>query len=972
MKIRRLCWFMIVLLGLCGMAPAQNVIQIKDIQTWSSFNQGGFGAGGTLQILAGGNLTVTGRSGLVDGRHLIVEEGGRFTMNARLDMDSKGQITMNGGEFHSTVDFKFPDSSGNQDVHIWLYGGLMVCNQMQSMKDRGSILHVGGGVLRLENAASGSGEWDPENTNAWAIVPIPPYAEVSITDLGGVGKEISAVSPSVAYGADPANGATDVARDPILRWIPAVRAVAHDVYLGTDLESVNNANRSNSMNVLVTRDLKTSLFAPGLLEYGQMYYWRIDEVNDADPASPWKGMVWSFTAEPYAYPITTPILATASSSSSILTGPEKTINRSGLNANDQHSTTGTDMWLSSSSGPKPAWIQYELDLVYKLYQMWVWNSNQLVELDFGLGAKDVTIEVSTDGNTWTALTGVPEFAQATGSEGYVHNTTTDLGGAMAKYVKLTLHSNWGGAKSSGLSEVRFFTIPVKAFGPTPASAATGVALDATLNWRPGRQAASHKVYLGTDQQTVTDGTSPAMTVADHCYSPSSLRLGTTYYWRVDEVNGVESPSVWKGDVWRFSTLDYFVVDDFETYNDQCNRIFYAWVDGYGVASPECGGSPIAGNGTGSTVGNLNPPYAEKTVVHSGKQAMPLGYDNTAGKSSSEATRTFDVAQNWTAHGIKSLSLFFRGELGNNGGKLFLKINNTKVEYNGSAADISAASWLPWNIDLSTVGGSLSSVTTLTIGVQGSDAKGIVYIDDVRLYPKTPEYITPTDPGKANLVALYAFEGNADDTSGHGLNGTLQGAALVSSGRSDGGSAVQLNQAGYVDLGNPAALNFGTGDWAVTAWFKTAMTGTGDANRGTLYAKGGDDVGGHRYTLCMSAVTQGVVSLTCDDDVTKIETNSTSVTNDDGWHFVVGQREGTAIRIFIDGRLQGTSTVAANYRLSGTSQHNGYIGAITNHSTGSLYKLFKGLIDDVRVYNRALSTEEVLWLSGQTTPVAKPF
>jgi hypothetical protein len=146
----------------------------------------------------------------------------------------------------------------------------------------------------------------------------------------------------------------------------------------------------------------------------------------------------------------------------------------------------------------------------------------------------------------------------------------------------------------------------------------------------------------------------------------------------------------------------------------------------------------------------------------------------------------------------------------------------------------------------------------------------------------------------------------------------------------------------------------------------------DANKGTLYAKGGDGAGGHRYTLAIGEATQGIVSLTCDDDVTKVTVNSASATNDDRWHFVVGQRQGTVIRVFIDGRLEGTGTVAASYSLSGTSQHNAYVGAITNHGDGSLYKLFDGLIDDVRVYNRALSDEEVLWLSGQTTPVAKPF
>jgi hypothetical protein len=427
----------------------------------------------------------------------------------------------------------------------------------------------------------------------------------------------------------------------------------------------------------------------------------------------------------------------------------------------------------------------------------------------------------------------------------------------------------------------------------------------------------------------------------------------------------------QGDVWTFATKEYQVIDDFESYtNDVGIRVFQTWIDGWGYTEP-APGNP--GNGTGATVGYdpLAGDVMEKKIVHGGKQSMPLQYDNTGASSYSETTRTFDAPRNWTASGIKSLSLYFQGAAGN-GGQLYVKINNTKVPYNGGTDDIAKTVWLPWNIDLSTVGGNLSNVTKLTIGIEGSGFKGIVYVDDIRLYPKTPEYITPTDPGSANLMALYAFEGNTNDTSGHGLNGAIKQGLLVNSGRTGGGSALQLSKVGYVDLGNPPSLDFGTGDWTVTAWFKTAVTGNADANKGTIYGKGGDSTGGKRYALTMSETTSGVVTLVCDDDVTKIVADSKSVTNNDQWHSVAGQRQGTALRIFIDGQLEATSTAAANYNLSGTSQHDAYIGAITNHTDGSLYKLFNGLIDDVRVYNKALSEAEILWLAGQTTPVAKPF
>ena len=246
----------------------------------------------------------------------------------------------------------------------------------------------------------------------------------------------------------------------------------------------------------------------GLLEYGKTYYWRVDEVR-ADGTTVDPGVLWSFTIEPYGYPIQS-VTATASSASSKDTGPEKTVDGSGLNADGQHSTIGKTMWLSKRGGPQPTWIQYEFDKPYKLHEMQVWNSNRIVEPDFGLGAKDVTIEYSSDAATWTTL-GNFEFAQATGMDDYTSNTTVDLAGAMAKYVKLTINSNWGeGMVQYGLSEVRFFYVPVSAREPKPVSDATDLHPQVTLSWRPGREAASHEVYLSTDQQAVTDGGAAAV------------------------------------------------------------------------------------------------------------------------------------------------------------------------------------------------------------------------------------------------------------------------------------------------------------------------------------------------------------------------------------------------------------------------------------------------------------------------------
>jgi hypothetical protein len=229
----------------------------------------------------------------------------------------------------------------------------------------------------------------------------------------------------------------------------------------------------------------------------------------------------------------------------------------------------------------------------------------------------------------------------------------------------------------------------------------------------------------------------------------------------------------------------------------------------------------------------------------------------------------------------------------------------------------------------------------------------------------------TQETRADLVGWWKLDDGAGqtavDSSGNGLDGILKDAAWRNPGYDGTGWCIELDRGGYVDLGNPPALDFATGDWTVTAWINTTIVGNAETERGTVYAKGGDNGGGHRYTICVGEITSGCLTLTCDNDVTKVQATGSTLVNDGEWHLVVGQREGTTIRVATDGVFDGQNTVAATYSLAGTSQHNAYIGAMTSHTDSSLFKLYKGLIDDVRVYNQALSADE---LKGLIPPKIK--
>jgi len=539
--------------------------------------------------------------------------------------------------------------------------------------------------------------------------------------------------PALAYKSDPADGETDVPRDAVLSWTPGEYADKHDVYFGTVFNDVNDASRTNPLGVLVSQNQEPNSYSPAkVLQWEQTYYWRVDEVNAPPDFTVYKGDVWQFTVEPIAYPIAgTSITATASSSNSANERPENTINGSGLGADDLHSAENKAMWLSSMIGPQPTWIQYEFDRVYKLHQMLLWNHNTSLESVIGFGIKEAAIEYSTDGANWTTLGTTQEFARAPGVPGYAHNTNIDLIGVVAKYIKLTAKSNWGGIFNQyGLSEVRFFYLPVLAREPNPASGATGISVDnVTFSWRPGREAAKHNVYISSSQQAVIDGTAPVTTVSQASYGPVSFDLGKAYYWRVDEVNEAEIPATWQGDVWNFSTQEYLVVDDFEDYNDfEPDRIFDTWIDGW--ADPA----------NGSQVGYAEPPFAEKTIIHSGKQSMPLSYDNSTTASYSEATANvanLAIGKDWTKYGIKTLTLYFYGDPANAVERMYVKLNGSKVAYDGAADNLRRTAWQPWNIELSSFGVNLRNVTELKIGFERSGAvggKGKVYFDDIRLYP----------------------------------------------------------------------------------------------------------------------------------------------------------------------------------------------------------------------------------------------
>ncbi|MCF7974464.1 MAG: discoidin domain-containing protein [Phycisphaerae bacterium] len=548
--------------------------------------------------------------------------------------------------------------------------------------------------------------------------------------------------PELSANPVPENEATDVIRDSQLSWTPGEFAGTHNVYLGTSFDEVTDATAATASG------LDVNAFDPGRLEFGQTYFWRVDEVNATPDRTVFKGEVWSFTVEPYAILIPIDIDHVTASSSAQMNPPEMTVNGSGLNGMT-HGAAPDTMWLSNAPDLNP-WLMYEFDRVEQLDQMRVWNSNSASEAFIGWGIKDVGIETSMDGVDWTVLIDSTQLARAPGLPTYDAPQAIDLGLVQAKYVRLNIQSGWGGVLPQyGLSEVQFYGLPVYARDPIPASGAADVRPDAVAAWRAGRQASQHTVYLSEDPDAVADGAAPSATSVTNQADLGAfdLQMSHTYYWRVDEVNEAEAAPVWAGPVWSLTTADAVVVDDFESYtNKSPYRPFQTWLDGYGYSADEFFPVEYLGNGTGAGVGHdiwspgspdFNGQLMEtaSTIAGSG-QSMPFYYSNTGGVAS-KTTRSFTPPQDWTVGGAKVLSIAFNGQAGNTG-SLYVVINSTKVVYDSGSsplAGIGRSLWQTWNIDLASLATNLQSVTQLEIGVEGSGASGRLLIDDIRLYPE---------------------------------------------------------------------------------------------------------------------------------------------------------------------------------------------------------------------------------------------
>jgi len=376
-----------------------------------------------------------------------------------------------------------------------------------------------------------------------------------------------------AYNPMPADGAVHEDTWVSLGWSPGDSAVSHDVYLGDSFDDVNDGApytfRGNQANTTVLVGFAGFPYPDGLAP-GTTYYWRIDEVNEAEPNGPWRGDVWSFSIPPRtAYSPDPADDAESVDLNAVLTW------KPGFGAKLHHVYFGDSLDdVNSAGGALPQGVTTYDPGPLELARTYYWR--------------------------------VDEFDAVNTYKGGVWSFTTEGTAASPNPVK---------------GAVDVSPTPILTWAPSDLAASHDVYFGADADTVKNAGKTSPE-YRGT------------RVLGDEHYDAGRLELETTYYWRIDEVNSTHPDSPWLGNVWSFTTGAFLVVDDFESYNDieppdpASNRIFDNWIDGFGTTT----NGALVGNDlppyAEQTIvhgGSQSMPYAYDNNLKTSEATMTLVY-----------------------------------------------------------------------------------------------------------------------------------------------------------------------------------------------------------------------------------------------------------------------------------------------------------------------------------------------------------
>jgi hypothetical protein len=770
-----------------------------------------------------------------------------------------------------------------------------------------------------------------------------------------------------AHHPEPRDGQINVPVDTNLAWMAGDYAQYHDIYFGTSFAEVNDAVNTDPCGPTEVyrgrQDVGNEDYnIPETLGPVITYYWRVDEVSDTCEPYLWKGEIWSFTTE------------------------GKAVN------------------------PTPADMAGEIGIV-GLKLSWT-PGYQAASHDVYLGSSFAEVNEAEN----TDPCGPTEVYRGR-QDANSYNIPETLGIGKTYYWRIDEVNN---ALPPGLwkGDIWQFTTKFgKAKNPNPANEATGIHAESVqLSWTAGGWVATvngHDVYIGSNFADVNsaDHNDPEFKgrQSSTTYNLAGpLDLDTTYYWRIDEVNTAHLPDqIWRGDVWSFTTADYRIVDNFESYAD-LTALQAVWK-----------------KGTSRALVYLN---TNVTYLHDGDQSMQFLYRDGSSPWYSEAyadtaTLPSGIGSNWST--VKLLRLYFYGLAANDPNEpMYVKLTDgsspahtAKVLYDGDRTDLKEASWHEWNIPLPDFTGvDMSNVTRITIGfgdgVSSPSINSTIYFDDIRLYKPScvlsarsadfakadyapagdpggdciidyreleimantwlaeDEVITPTtDPNIAGgLTAYYPLnEGvgaTAYDNTPEANDGTFSDAGVtwITPGLMGAGAVhVDGNSGSRIDIGNwnPVAPN---NQVTLAIWAK--WDGPTTRSQGLIGKRDAWAADGLMFMFEISPFNNNQLALrqysVANTDVTSVPVTMTDYIG--RWTHLAATFDGSTATLYING-----ADVNSGPFYFGTGTSASMAIGNTHGSAGNVQsEVFNGDLDEVRIYSRALSAAEIAYLAD-TTP-----
>ncbi len=249
---------------------------------------------------------------------------------------------------------------------------------------------------------------------------------------------------------------------------------------------------------------------------------------------------------------------------------------------------------------------------------------------------------------------------------------------------------------------------------------------------------------------------------------------------------------------------------------------------------------------------------------------------------------------------------------------------------------------------------------------GKNNAGTTYVVFGNIYPTLMPTVTPTllptlSPTATlenGLVAYYSFSGNANDESGNGNDGVVHNATLTEDRFGNPNSAYHFDNFSNIKIQNSVLLDIGTNSYSISVWIKLDQNnnnmrifshGSFNCNTGYMLRTGGSNI---------------VQQFSCSEGGCSLSGATDNVLNTGAWYFIANtvQRGGNAA-IYINAISYYQTSEVSECSLS--NGNNGYIGYAPQGEQ------FYGSIDELRIYNRALTPEEVLELYQFEAPTGQP-